>query len=115
MIKIASKGAIYNRSMFQKNTVYVSTACFYIFLDFVFYCTNSLMICDRFRNCETLKKEATRLVERSPESISHIPDAISFLVNVRSIEDDAQEVNRERMEGDRGMDGGWKLEEGTRI
>ncbi|XP_055863268.1 phosphatidylinositol 4-kinase alpha-like isoform X4 [Biomphalaria glabrata] len=47
----------------------------------------------RFRNCETLKKEVTRLVSISPESVSHIPEAISFLVTANSVEADSPELS----------------------
>ncbi|BFZ04518.1 hypothetical protein BsWGS_07556 [Bradybaena similaris] len=48
----------------------------------------------RFRNCETLKKEVTRLVSIGPESVSHIPEAISFLVTASSVENDAPELSQ---------------------
>ncbi|XP_059147060.1 phosphatidylinositol 4-kinase alpha-like [Physella acuta] len=47
----------------------------------------------RFRNCDTLKREATRLVSLNPESVSHIPEAISFLVTANSVEADTPELS----------------------
>ncbi|RUS74517.1 hypothetical protein EGW08_017724, partial [Elysia chlorotica] len=47
----------------------------------------------RFRNCETLRKEATRLVSINPDSVSHIPEAINFLVTATSVEMDVPELS----------------------
>ncbi|KAK3796327.1 hypothetical protein RRG08_021349 [Elysia crispata] len=47
----------------------------------------------RFRSCETLRKEATRLVSISPDSVSHIPEAINFLITAISVEMDVPELS----------------------
>ena len=53
----------------------------------------TLSICVfRFKNTDALEKEITRLVRLNPEAVSHIPEAISFLVTPHSVEADAPEV-----------------------
>ncbi|CAH1801953.1 unnamed protein product [Owenia fusiformis] len=47
---------------------------------------------ERFRNSDTLGKEVTRLVRLSPNSVSHIPQALQFLVTPHSVEADAPEL-----------------------
>lgn len=46
----------------------------------------------RFRASEALKKEITRLVRLDPGAVSHIPEAINYLVTADSVEVDAVEV-----------------------
>lgn len=46
----------------------------------------------RFMSSESLTKEVTRLVRLQPMAVSHIPDAVHYLVTAHSIEADAPEV-----------------------
>ena len=47
---------------------------------------------ERFRNSDALVKEVTRLVHLHPGAVSHIPEAIHFLVTAHSVEADAPEL-----------------------
>ncbi|KAK3587139.1 hypothetical protein CHS0354_006780 [Potamilus streckersoni] len=46
----------------------------------------------RYRSVDALVKEVTRLVRNNPGAVSHIPEALSFLVTTSSIEADAPEL-----------------------
>ena len=46
----------------------------------------------RFHNSDSLKAEVTRLVRNNPTIVSHIPEAIGYLVTPHSVEVDAPEV-----------------------
>ena len=48
----------------------------------------------RFKNSEALEAEVTRLVRLHPAAVSHIPEALRFLVSPHSVEADAPEVNK---------------------
>ena len=47
---------------------------------------------NRWENSDALLKEVTRLVRLNPGAVSHIPEAIHFLVTPHSVEADAPEV-----------------------
>ena len=46
----------------------------------------------RFKTSEALTREVTRLVRLHPMAVSHIPDAVHYLVTAHSVEADAPEV-----------------------
>ena len=46
----------------------------------------------RFNNSDALVREVTRLVRLNPMAVSHIPDAVHYLVTAHSMEADAPEV-----------------------
>ncbi|XP_059170408.1 phosphatidylinositol 4-kinase alpha-like [Physella acuta] len=46
----------------------------------------------RFRSWETLRKETRDLVCAHPEMVSHVPEALTFLVTADNIEDNVQEL-----------------------
>jgi len=56
-------------------------------------CTHSPSVDFRFRASEALVQEVTRLVRLNPLSVSHIPNAINYLVTAHSVEADAPEVS----------------------
>ncbi|KAL4223436.1 Phosphatidylinositol 4-kinase alpha [Mactra antiquata] len=47
----------------------------------------------RFRNSDALRVEVTRLVRNNPVAVSHISDAIHYLVTPSSVENDSSELN----------------------
>ncbi|KAJ8312892.1 hypothetical protein KUTeg_010265 [Tegillarca granosa] len=54
--------------------------------------TLAVYLPSRFRNSAPLIQEVTRLVRLNPDPVSHIPEAIHFLVTPHSVEADAPEL-----------------------
>lgn len=62
-------------------------------LDIVlFVCVLLLLISCRLKNAESVVKEVSRLVRLNPMAVSHIPDALFYLVTTDTLLNDIPEV-----------------------